>query len=71
VIRSSVIPTRPSGADDAAALAAPRIGDLNDVIAELPDGTIPSLAIVASPVFGLDEPAIENLGCRDEVDTML
>src|SRR6266568_3923239 len=71
VIRSSVIPSRPSGADNAAALVAPRVRYLYYEVTELSYSSIPLLAVIATPVLGCGKPAVEDLDRCDNVDAML
>src|SRR5207302_2472544 len=71
VIRSSVISSCPSGADNPAAFAPPRICDLDNRITELSDRPIPPLAVIASPVLGGDKAARKDPDRIDKVDAML
>jgi len=71
VIRSSVISSCPSGADDPAAFAAPRVCDLDDSITKPSDNPIPPLAVIAAPILGLDEATGKGPDCIDKVDAML
>jgi hypothetical protein len=71
VIRSSVISSCPSGADDPAAFAAPRVRDLDNCTTKPSDRPISPLAVIASLIFGIDKTSRENRDRIDKVDAML
>src|SRR5229473_2252603 len=71
VIRSSVISSCPSGADNPAAFAPPRVCNLDDRITEPSDRPIPPLAVIASQILGRDETGGKDRDRIDKVDAVL